>query len=82
MLALAETFRRDGGAVWPPWSGATPFEQFKVVNKQAQTLDGHVRHFRVTLERAEDELPGYAERVASARASLGEGHPRSRRRTG
>ena len=75
VLALVETSGATAVLYGRPWSGATPFEQFKVVNKQAQTLDGHVRHFRVTLERAEDELPGYAERVASVRASLGEGHP-------
>lgn len=58
-----------------PWNGATPFEQTKLSNKEAVAREGVRRHFRVPLERAEAELPGYAGRVESERERLGEMHP-------
>ncbi len=58
-----------------PWNGATPFEQLKVANKRSTAPGGGPLHFRVSLDRAEDELPGYSDRVAQARAQLGHDHP-------
>lgn len=58
-----------------PWSGETPFERLKERHKLAQPLDGERRHFRVPLERAEVDLPGYGARAAAARADLGAAHP-------
>ena len=58
-----------------PWNGATPFEQLKADNRRATSAAGGPLHFRVPLERAEAELPGYAGRVAEARERLGESHP-------
>ena len=57
-----------------PRDGATPFERLKVANRESEAAAGR-RHFRVPLERAEVELPGYAARVAAAREELGEAHP-------
>lgn len=57
-----------------PRDGATPFERLKVANRESEEAAGR-RHFRVPLERAQAELPGYAARVAAAREELGEAHP-------
>lgn len=58
-----------------PWNGETPFERTKLANKEAAVADGVRRHFRVSLDRAEAELPGYAERVEVERERLGVAHP-------
>lgn len=58
-----------------PWNGATPFERMKLTNKEAAAAGMPRRHFRVPLERAEAELPGYAERVEIERERLGSIHP-------
>ena len=56
-----------------PRDGATPFERLKLANREAEASAGR-KHFRVTPERAQAELPGYAARVAAAREELGEAH--------
>ena len=61
-----------------PRDGATPFERLKVANRESEAAAGR-RHFRVPLERAEAELPGYAARVAAAREELGAAHHARRR---
>ncbi len=58
-----------------PWNGETPFEQVKLTNKQASAAGGPHRHFRVPLDRAKAELPGYEARVEVERERLGEAHP-------
>ena len=58
-----------------PWNGETPFERIKLANREATATDGVRRHFRVSLERAETELPGYAARVEFERERLGAAHP-------
>ena len=58
-----------------PWNGATPFEHVKLANKEAAAAGADRRHFRVPLERAEAELPGYAARVEVEREWLGDRHP-------
>ena len=58
-----------------PWNGETPFEQAKLTNKQASAAGGPRRHFRVPLDRAKAELPGYEGRVDVERKRLGEAHP-------
>lgn len=57
------------------WNGETPFEQIKLANKEAAAAGEVRRHFRVPLERAGSELPGYAGRVEVERERLGEAHP-------
>ena len=57
-----------------PRDGATPFERLKLANREAEASAGR-KHFRVTPERAQAELPGYAARVAAAQEELGEAHP-------
>ena len=57
-----------------PRDGTTPFERIKLANREAEASAGR-RHFRVSLERAQAELPGYAAQVAEAREELGEAHP-------
>ena len=58
-----------------PWNGETPFERMKLANKEAAATGGDRKHFRVPLERAEAELPGYAARVEAERERLGDVHP-------
>ncbi len=58
-----------------PWNGQTPFERVKLANKEVAAAGGDRRHFRVSLERVEAELPGYAERVEVERQRLGDLHP-------
>lgn len=58
-----------------PWNGGTPFERMKLANKEAAAAGMPRRHFRVPLECAEAELPGYAERVEVERERLGSTHP-------
>ena len=58
-----------------PWNGETPFEQIKLANKETAAAGGDRRHYRVPLERAEAELPGYAARVRAERERLSETHP-------
>ena len=58
-----------------PWNGETPFERLKLANKETAAAGGERRHFRVPLERAEAELPGYAARVEAEREWLGDVHP-------
>lgn len=57
-----------------PSDGTTPFERLKLANRESESSAGR-KHFRVPLERAEAELPGYAARVAAAREELGAAHP-------
>ena len=58
-----------------PWNGETAFERVKFANKEAAAAGAPRRHFRVPLESAEAELPGYAERVEVERERLGPAHP-------
>lgn len=57
-----------------PRDGTTPFERIKLANRESGSSAGR-RHFRVPLERAQAELPGYAAHIAEAREELGEAHP-------
>ncbi len=84
LLSPAEMSRlreiaRDSGATLVlygrPWNGRTPFEQSKIANREAFAAGGVRRHFRVSLDRATAELPGYAGRVEVERGRLGETHP-------
>ncbi len=78
-LEHAQRLAADSGATavfyGRPWNGETPFEQLKVANKRSTAPEGGPLHFRVCLDRAMEELPGYADRVAQARARLGDEHP-------
>ena len=58
-----------------PSDGTTPFERLKLANRESESSVAGRRHFRVPLERAEAEMPGYAARVAAAREELGAAHP-------
>ena len=58
-----------------PWNGATPFERAKLANREAAVTGGDRRHFRVSPELVEAELPGYAARVEAERRRLGGVHP-------
>ena len=58
-----------------PWNGETPFERVKLANKEAAAVEGVRRHFRVSLDSVETELPGYAARVEAERERLGVAHP-------
>lgn len=57
-----------------PRDGTTPFERIKLANRESESAAGR-RHFRVPLERAQAELPGYAAHIAEAREELGDAHP-------
>ena len=57
-----------------PWNGETRFEHVKLANREAG-VGGTRRHFRISLERAEAELPGYAGRVETERERLSDAHP-------
>ena len=58
-----------------PRDGETAFERMKLANGEAAGAGAPRRHFRVSPERVEAELPGYAERVEAERARLGATHP-------
>ena len=75
LLEMARASNATVALYGRPWDGQTPFEQIKLANKEAGASDGARRHFRVPLERAEAELPGYAARVDMERERLGCAHP-------
>ncbi len=73
--SLAEASNAAAVFYGRPWNGATPFEQLKVANRRSAAPGGGSLHIRVSLDRAEEQLPGYAARVAQVRARLGNEHP-------